>query len=185
MRCATTNGELGRFGLVSGAMLAILALGYSGHRPAFAQAAAKPAAEAVPQPTPEAQKQPPQATPGKEISPDKKTKKASKGAKDGKTAKSPTKLPPYFGAVVTAEQRQTVYAIQKEYNEKIEPLRRQLESLTKQRDDKLNALLTPEQKQKIADLKATAKKATIAKKDAAKQAEAKPKNQDSPLTKNP
>jgi hypothetical protein len=68
-------------------------------------------------------------------------------------------LPAYFSGVITEEQRQKIYAIQKEFAAKIRPLQRQIESLTKERDEQIAALLTPEQRQKIEALKAAAKKA--------------------------
>ena len=40
---------------------------------------------------------------------------------------------------------------------KISQLRRELDSITKERDEKIKALLTPEQNKKIDDLKAAAK----------------------------
>ncbi len=76
------------------------------------------------------------------------------------------RLPAYFSGVITEDQRQKIYAIQKDFVAKIRPLRRQIESLTKERDEQILALLTPDQKQKIEALKAAAKKGREAKKDA-------------------
>jgi len=86
-------------------------------------------------------------------SPGKKAKEKAKGEK----AKPRGRLPNYFSGVVNEEQREKIYAIQKEYEPKISQLRQELDSLTKARDEKINAVLTAEQKKKIDDLKAAAK----------------------------
>jgi len=85
------------------------------------------------------------------------TKPAAAKDKPAKAAKSKGRLPPYFGAVVTAEQRESIYAIQAEYDPKISQLRKEIEALTKARDEKIFALLTAEQKKKIEELKAAAR----------------------------
>lgn len=77
--------------------------------------------------------------------------------KGEKSAKPRGRLPAYFSAVVTAELREKIYAVQAEYEPKISKLRQELDALTKDRDEKINALLSPEQKKKIEDLKAAAK----------------------------
>jgi len=119
---------------------------------ASAQAVTQPAGDAA-QPAAGEQKAAPTAEKPKEG-------KARKGAR------SRGRLPAYFSGVVTDEQRQKIYAIQKDFAAKIEPLRRQVESLTKERDEKIRALLTPEQRQRIEALKTDAKAAREAKKDA-------------------
>jgi len=82
----------------------------------------------------------------------------SSSAKDRKKPSTPRgRLPAYFGDVVSKEQREKIYAIQQEYTAKLAELRRQLDELTKERDAKIESLLTPEQRKKIADLKAAAK----------------------------
>ncbi|HLA86231.1 MAG TPA: hypothetical protein VJL29_15695 [Thermoguttaceae bacterium] len=67
------------------------------------------------------------------------------------------RLPAHFRTVVTDEQRQKIYAVQQEYDPRIRKLREQLKTLTAERNAKIDALLTPEQRKKIADLKAAAK----------------------------
>jgi len=74
-----------------------------------------------------------------------------------KEVKTPRRLPSFFKEVVDQKQRETIYKIQEEYGPKIADLRAQLEALTKQRDEKIAAVLTPEQLKKIEDLRAAAK----------------------------
>lgn len=95
-------------------------------------------------------------------------KPATAKVKGAKAGQFKGRLPPYFGAVVTPELRDKIYAIQAEYDPKISQLRKEIEALTKARDEKIYALLSPEQKKKIEELKAAArsskkKKATDAK----------------------
>jgi len=90
-----------------------------------------------------------------------------KGASADKPQKSAGRLPPYYGKVkVTPEQREKILAIQQEYAAKIDPLRKQLDALTKERDAKMAAVLTPEQQKQIDEMKAAAKKAREGKKTA-------------------
>jgi hypothetical protein len=84
---------------------------------------------------------------------DQKARKAS-GAK-----KAASRLPTYYTKVIDKEQRAKILAIQDEYAAKIEAIQRQLKDLTKERDDKIAAVLTPEQQKKIDELKAAAQKA--------------------------
>jgi Spy/CpxP family protein refolding chaperone len=88
----------------------------------------------------------------------KTTPPAAKAKADGKKAdKTPGRLPAYYKGVVTDEQRQQIYKIMAEYAPKLADLRAQLNRATKEQDGKIEALLTPEQKQKITQLKAAAK----------------------------
>ena len=87
-------------------------------------------------------------------------------------AKSPAgRLPPHFSEVVDAKQREAIYAIQQQYAEKVGQLKAELDAQLKQRDAKIDAVLSPEQRQKVADLAAAAK----AKREAAKSGAAGPK----------
>jgi hypothetical protein len=75
-----------------------------------------------------------------------------------KEAKKPRgRLPSFFKEVVNQKQRETIYKIQAEYEPKIANLKAQLEELTKQRDERIAAVLAPEQLKKIEDLRAAAK----------------------------
>jgi hypothetical protein len=67
------------------------------------------------------------------------------------------RLPAHFTKVVTHQQRLQIYLIQAEYDPQIRELRDQLDALLDQRDAKIDAVLTPEQRKQIADLKAAAK----------------------------
>jgi hypothetical protein len=90
-------------------------------------------------------------------SPDKNA--SGKKTKGDKAAKSRGRLPAHFTGVVSDEQREKIYAVEKEFEPQIRQLKQQLDSLTKARDEKINAVLSPEQKKKIDDLKAAAKQA--------------------------
>ena len=79
------------------------------------------------------------------------------------------RLPAYYSRVVDQEQREKIYAIQREYAPKIDALKAQLAALTAERDEKVVAELTPEQLQKIEQMKAEAK----AKRAAAKTAKSR------------
>ena len=82
-------------------------------------------------------------------------------------------MPANYGKVIDEKQREQIYGIQEEYGPKIEELKKQLETLTTERDEKIDALLTPEQLKKIDDLKAEAK----AKRAKSKKAEAEPEKE--------
>jgi hypothetical protein len=70
------------------------------------------------------------------------------------------RLPPYYSQVVNEKQREEISKIQAEYQPKIEALQDQLDAMKKERDDKISAVLTPEQKRQVeeAAIKAKAKK---------------------------
>ncbi len=67
------------------------------------------------------------------------------------------RLPAYYRTVVDQKQREAIYAIQKEYWTQIEALKAQLAALTKQRDEKITATLTPEQLKQVEAAVAAAK----------------------------
>lgn len=75
------------------------------------------------------------------------------------------RLPNYYAQVVTEEQRQKIYDIQRKYFTKIETLRRQLEALIAERDKEIEAVLTPEQKAKIEKLRKEAAERRAARRD--------------------
>ncbi|MGQ9564282.1 MAG: hypothetical protein ACUVQG_13450 [Thermogutta sp.] len=66
------------------------------------------------------------------------------------------RLPMYYARVVTEEQRQKIYAIQREYYPKIAALRKQLEDLIAEQNAKIEAVLTPEQKSELDKIRAEA-----------------------------
>jgi Spy/CpxP family protein refolding chaperone len=69
------------------------------------------------------------------------------------------RLPNYYAEVVTEKQREEIYKIQEEYKAKIDAAKAQLETLTKERNDKISTILTAEQKKKIDEAAAKTKKA--------------------------
>ncbi len=62
----------------------------------------------------------------------------------------------YYTRVVTEEQRQKIYAIQRDYYPKISALRKQLEALIAEQNAKIEAVLTPEQKAEVDKIRAEA-----------------------------
>lgn len=67
-------------------------------------------------------------------------------------------LPSYFGKIaVSDEQRVQLYKIQNDYEARIDELQRQVKALIQERDSKMEELLTPGQKLRLAELKAEAK----------------------------
>jgi len=87
---------------------------------------------------------------------------AAKGAEakkaDAKKAKKfRGRLPAYYRHVVDEKQREAIYKIQEEYAAKLAALKAQLAALTQERNDKVAAVLTPEQKAKVEKLKAEAR----------------------------
>jgi hypothetical protein len=61
------------------------------------------------------------------------------------------RLPPYYGSVVTDNQRKAIYRIQDEYQPKIAALTEQLKALKKERDEKIAAVLTENQKKRVEE----------------------------------
>jgi hypothetical protein len=102
-----------------------------------------------------------------------------KKATEKKTEKSKGRLPAYYADVVSGEQREKIYAIQAKYDAEVKELNAQLAALAKKINDEIEAVLTDEQKQKVADARADAgakkkKKATDKKAaEAAKPAKSK------------
>ena len=74
------------------------------------------------------------------------------------------RLPAYYSGVVDEDQREKIYAIQREYAPKIDALKAQWAALMADRDKQVAAVLTPEQLKQVEKLKAEAK----AKRDKAK-----------------
>jgi len=67
------------------------------------------------------------------------------------------RLPNYYPAVVSAEQRKAIYAIQMEYYEKLRALREQMEAMTKERNTRIEAVLSADQLKEVQQLAAEAK----------------------------
>ncbi|MBN1395618.1 MAG: hypothetical protein JW959_11390 [Pirellulales bacterium] len=106
-----------------------------------------------------------------DTTPDKTTAKKKGQAKDGKKFR---RLPPYYSEVIDDEQREKIYDIQEEYGPKIQALRAQLKALIEERNKKLEAVLSAEQKQQIDAARTEAK----AKRKAHKQKTDEPANAD-------
>ena len=112
--------------------------------------------------------------------PEKKTEKKVKKDKSKKEKVKPGhRLPSYYKDVVSDEQRDKIYEIQDQYDPKIKELRRQLSALEKEQSDKIEAVLTPGQKEKIDAARAEAKaKRKAARNKSKKTAADKPKTAD-------
>jgi hypothetical protein len=78
-------------------------------------------------------------------------------AKERQARQPAARLPNYYREIVTEEQREKILAIQRQYAAKIDPLRRELEKLTQERNEKIESLLTPEQRKQLAEIRAAAK----------------------------
>jgi hypothetical protein len=66
-----------------------------------------------------------------------------------KVLKGVRRLPAHYGAVVDEKQREEIYRIQEEYHPKIEAIEKQLRALKKERDAKISAVLTTEQRKQV------------------------------------
>jgi hypothetical protein len=86
------------------------------------------------------------------------------------------RLPAYFSGVVTSEQRQEIYELQKEYHEKLVALEEEMAKLKAARDEEIDGILTVEQlaevKKKRAAAAAKRKSRQAAQEDSADQADA-------------
>lgn len=67
------------------------------------------------------------------------------------------RLPAHYAQVVNQKQREQIYKIQDEYQPRIETLQKQLNALKKERERKIVALLTAEQRRQIEEAAAAAK----------------------------
>jgi hypothetical protein len=82
----------------------------------------------------------------------------SKKAKSKAKPKKPQgRLPRFYDRVVSDEQRQKIYAVQQEFAPKINALKAQLAELLRQQDEKIDAVLTPEQQKKVQELREASK----------------------------
>jgi hypothetical protein len=99
------------------------------------------------------------------------SKPASKSeakAAESKTAKPRAKprgrLPAHYGKVVDGQQRERIYAIQKQYEPKIAALKAELQALQDKLNGEVEAVLTPDQQATVKKLaeEAKAKRKTAA-----------------------
>ena len=96
-------------------------------------------------------------------------------SQDAKATKFKGRLPAYYGDIVTETQRLQIYAVQEKYDAQIDALNAQLEVLKTKRDKEIEAVLNPEQKEKLKKAQKTAaekKKTSAAIKKAVEEAEA-------------
>lgn len=90
----------------------------------------------------------------------------------GKAEKAPRRpaLPDYFGQLgISDKQRLDLQNVQMSYEERLDRLRDELQALTKERDEKLESLLTEGQKLRLQELQALAKEKAKAKKSVQKK----------------
>ena len=82
-----------------------------------------------------------------------------KGATPAKKERAKAKgyLPPFYRDVIDGLQREKIYKIQDEYDDKIDALRAEANALEAKRDGEISALLTPEQKKRLDELASEAK----------------------------
>lgn len=77
-------------------------------------------------------------------------------AKAPAKAKAKGRLPAYYKDVVSDEQRTKIYEINEKYGEEIAKLAEQMKAAVAKRDAEVEAVLSPEQAKKVADLRAAA-----------------------------
>ncbi len=87
----------------------------------------------------------------------KSTDKKAAGKKPSPRKKPRGRLPAYYDRVVSLEQRAKIYAIQRRHAPQIKKLQQELRELTKNRNAEVQAVLTAEQREKVAALAAAAK----------------------------
>lgn len=98
-----------------------------------------------------------------------------------KARKTTSRLPMYYAQIgLSDKQRADVLKTLDEYAAKLAELRAQLEALTKERDEKVQAVLTPAQREKLQQLKAAAKNKRPSAKTANDEA-AKPTQEPAPI----
>ncbi len=67
------------------------------------------------------------------------------------------RLPAYYARVVSGDQRESVYKIQRSYAPKLQELTKQLQQLRAMRDKEIDAILTPEQLARVKQLREEAR----------------------------
>lgn len=93
-------------------------------------------------------------------------------ATPAKKPKAPAagRLPAHYGDLVTPDQKAKIYAVQAKWKDKLDPLTEQVKKIQADRDAEIEAILTPEQKEKLAKTKADATAKRAAASEAAKKA---------------
>lgn len=67
------------------------------------------------------------------------------------------RLPAYYTRVVSGDQREQIYKIQQSYEPKIQELLAQVRELRQERDQEIDAKLTPEQRERVNQLRSEAR----------------------------
>lgn len=102
-----------------------------------------------------------ESTIGQEKAATKSTEKAASAkVVTAKVAKKPRgRLPAYYAQVgLSTEQRHAIYSVQIAYGKQIADLQKQIDALEMKQDAEVVGVLNPEQKKKLDELLATAKK---------------------------
>lgn len=82
---------------------------------------------------------------------------ASDSAAQAESGRPRGRLPNHFGKLgISPQQREQIYAVQAEYDERIDELLAQIEQLRTQRNTALEELLTPEQRTRLHELRTEA-----------------------------
>ncbi len=84
-------------------------------------------------------------------------KPAEKPAETSPSTKLHGRLPAYYRLVVTEEQRQQIYRIQGEYQDRIAALESECRAIKKQRDAEIAAVLSEEQQEEVEKARSAAK----------------------------
>jgi hypothetical protein len=74
---------------------------------------------------------------------------ASNAAKNVRFESTKPRLPSGYGKIVNADQKKEIYTIQQDYGDVIAVLKARIELLEKERSEKIDAVLTEEQRAKL------------------------------------
>ena len=74
---------------------------------------------------------------------------AQQGGPGGRATLRPVRLPQPYDSIATDEQRTKMQAVQVEYRDKLQELRKQIAALDKERNARLMEILTPEQQDQV------------------------------------
>ena len=92
-------------------------------------------------------------------------KPAAKAAPATVAKKAAGRLPAQYGKLGLSDaQRQKIYGLQADYGKQIDELEKQINSLKQKENSEIEAVLTPDQKSKLDELLAEAKKAAAERK---------------------
>ncbi len=86
-----------------------------------------------------------------------KVRSAAEKPAKSKARQAKGRLPAFYGRVVTEEQRGEIYAIQTKYRPRIEDLTAELKRLRDEQREEVEAVLTSDQRERIATLRSKSK----------------------------